>query len=237
MLQLRRAFLAGDVYGTLRHVLRWLQHDHRIPAMQVIEDLCTAATHEPDRNLAVTWLVEAFDRHPLPPQGWRSFYEGIRTFLVERYDLHGDEGGLDCVLAVQRAVMPWPGRAFPVTVALEHDYVAHYLDATAPLYAGAEAARPIVPLRARPPALLEVRGDPAGLGIGGMDLVGDPRDERSGASYNFVYTAAHEVDSPLLRLLPEVPRRFDRSRIDELVAERVARADAAATVCADRTSV
>ena len=237
MLRLRRAFLAADVYGTLRHLLRWLQLDHGIAAMEVVEELCRVAEDEPDRHLAVTWLVACFDLHPLPPQGWRSFYDDIRAFLVERYDLWGDEVALDCVLEVQRAVMPWPGRTFPATIELPHDYVDYHLDAIAPLYGETADAPAPVPLRSRPPGVLEVRGDPAGLGNEGMDLVGNPRDELAGASYNFVYTAAHELDTPLLRLLPEVPRRFGRERIEQIVAERVARADGARTVCADRTPV
>jgi hypothetical protein len=224
MLRLRRAFLATDVYGTLRHVLRWMQQDLGIPAMEVIKDLCDTAETEPERNLAVTWLVEGFDLHQLPPQGWRAFYEDIRTYLAEQYDVDPQDSALQCVLEVQRALMPWPGREFPVTIALDHDFVDYHLDLVAPLYERQVEGRQVAPLRSRPPGVLEVRGDPADLGTQGMDLVGNPRDLLGPSSYNFIYTAANELDSPLLRLLPEVERRFDGERLRQIAAERMARA-------------
>ncbi len=224
MLLLRRTFLATDVYGTMRHVMRWLQHDLGIPALQVVADLCDAAAQEPERNLAVTWLVEGFDLHPLPPQGWRAFYEDIRAFVADRYGVDPQDSALRCVLEVQRALMPWPGRIYPDTIVLDHDYVDYHLDVMAPLYGRQDGPRQVAPLRSRPPGVLEVRGDPADLGLGGMDLVGHPRQEFSHARYNFVYTTANELDSPLVRLLPEVPRRFDPARIEALVLERMARA-------------
>lgn len=222
MLRLRRTFLAADVYGTLRHVLRWLQQDRGITALRVIEDLVACAERDPDDNLAATWVVEGFDLHPLPPEGWGAFYEGIRAFVTEQYGVDPADPGLACVLAVQQALMPWPGRELPTVIGLEHDYVAYYLDSVAPLYGGDPARRTVAPLDTRPPGVLEVRADPADLGSGGMDLVGNPRDEMAAASFNFVYTAANELDSPLLRLLPEVTRRFDSARITEVVHERMA---------------
>lgn len=219
MLRLRRAFLAADTYGVLRHLIRWLHQDCGVRAIQVIGDLCATAERAPDRWPAVTWLVETFDLHPLPPRGWRAFYEEIRSFVVEQYGIDPRDSALECVLRVQQALMPWPGRSFPARVDLEHDYVSYYLDVVAPLYDSLDE-RPVDPLVSRPPGVLEVRGDPAGLGGDGMNLWGNPRDEASSSAYTLVFDAANELDSPLLRLLPEVVRRFDPERLDQLTAQR-----------------
>jgi hypothetical protein len=219
MLRLRRAFLAADTYGVLRHLVRWLHQDCGIRATAVIGDLCSTAERTPDRWPAVTWLVESFDLHPLPPSGWRSFYEEIRSYVVERFGIDPRDSALDCVLEVQRALMPWPGRRFPARVELEHDYVSYYLDVIAPLYDDVDECA-VVPLASRPPGVLEIRGDPAELGVDGMNLWGNPRDEASSSAYTLVFTAANELDSPLLRLLPEVVRRFDPDRLEQVTAER-----------------
>jgi hypothetical protein len=219
MLRLRRAFLAADTYGVLRHLVRWLHQDCGIRATAVIGDLCSTAERTPDRWPAVTWLVESFDLHPLPPSGWRSFYEEIRSYVVERFGIDPRDSALDCVLEVQRALMPWPGRRFPARVELEHDYVSYYLDVIAPLYDDVDECA-AVPLASRPPGVLEIRGDPAELGVDGMNLWGNPRDEASSSAYTLVFTAANELDSPLLRLLPEVVRRFDPDRLEQVTAER-----------------
>ena len=225
MLRLRRVFMAADVYGTLRHPLRWLQWDHGVPATEAMEHISDLAIKDPSRYPALTWLVECFDLHPLPPAGWTSFYDEVRSFMVDQYELDPNDSALECVLQVQQALMPWPGRVFPATVELKHDYVRYYLDAVAPLYGTHEARHDPGLLTTRPPGRLIVAGDPACLGARGMDLVGNPRNDRQGATYNIVSTAANELDSPLLRLLPEVVNRFERERIKELTAERVALAD------------
>jgi hypothetical protein len=224
MVRLRRIFMAADVYGTLRHPLRWLQWDHGLPATDVMDEVSEVTLADPDRYPALTWLVECFDLHPMPPVGWRSFYDEVRSFIVDRYGIDRDDPALECVLQVQRALMPWPGRVFPATVELAHDYVGYYLDGISPLYGLGRTATGITSLAERGPGVLVVAGDPTCLGIRGMDLVGNPRDDRQGSSYNIVGSAANELDSPLLRLLPEVLHRFERQRIDDLTAERTARA-------------
>ncbi|MFN8050330.1 MAG: radical SAM protein [Acidimicrobiales bacterium] len=230
MLRLRRIFMAAEVYGVLRHLLRWLQWDHGLEATTVLDHLSDLTLAEPDRYPSLTWLVESFDLHPLPPAGWTSFYDDVRSFVVERLGIASSDTGLDCVLRVQQALMPTPGRALPATVALEHDYVGYYLDATVPLYGSSGRPEPVGLLTSRESGSLTVAGDPASLAVHGMDLSGDPRDIRHGSTYYVVNTTAHELDSPLLRLLPEVLHRFDHGRIAELTAERRALATTASPV-------
>lgn len=222
MLRLRQLFMAADVYGTLRHLLRWLQWDHDVLATVVLERISTLAIEDPFRYPALTWLVECFDRHPVPMSGWTEMYEQVAAFVVDEYGV-GDDSALGCVLAVQQALMPWPGRVFPHVVDLEHDYVSYYHEAVAPLYWDVPTEHhDRLPLRSWGPARLDIAGDPTEVGRQGMNLVGDPRTDFVGASYNIVTTTSHEVDSPLLRLLPEVIRRFDPVRIAELTSQRLA---------------
>jgi hypothetical protein len=59
----------------------------------------------------------------VPPVSWRSFIDEIRDYLVHEIGIP-PTSALDCVLAVQHALLPSPDRTFPHQVTLEHDYAA-----------------------------------------------------------------------------------------------------------------
>lgn len=226
MVLLRRVFNTTEVYGLLRHVLRWLQWDHQVLATTVMDDIVTASSTQAEQYPLLTWVVEHFDLHPLAPVGWSSFYAEVRRFVAHHYGIDADDPGLRCVMALQEVLMPAPGRRFPATVHLDHDYLSYYLAATDSLYATGRATGPDRPLTEHGPADFTVRADPLGLCTEGVTLLGDSRDELDQGDFYLVSASAFELDSPLLRLLPHVAREFPDHVIAEVRAARPERTPA-----------
>ena len=114
-------------------------------------------------------------------------------------------------------LMPQPGRTFPATITLPHDYPAYYRDATHTLYTTGHATRPDQPLTARPPTTFTVTGDPLHLCDLGPRLAGDSRDEVIQGDFYMASTTANELMSPLIRLLPHVARHLSPEAARALV--------------------
>lgn len=214
MLRLRRAYIAIESLGLLRHPLRWLQWEHGRPAVDVLSAMLDTTAATPERYPSLTWVTEVFDRVPGPLVGWSAFYEQFGSFVREVLGIETDDAGYRTVIAVQRALMPAPGRAFPSSVTLEHDWVAYYLEATECLFVDGRPGHPDAPLATRPPGVLTVAADPLGLCDGGLGPFGGrPGDELFQSDYFMLSGTAWELDSPLVRLLPEVVRRFPPDRV------------------------
>ena len=230
MVRLRRLFTTTEVFGLLRHLLRWMQWDHDLVATDVMDAILTAADDEPERYPLLAWVVENFDLYPVAPVGWASFYLEVRRFLVDRYPILDDDVAFDCVLALQEMLMPAAGRQFPSTIELEHDYLAYYLGATESLFTSGQAGTPAKALRDHGPAPFTVRSDPLGLCTEGVTLLGDSRDEQDQGDFYLVSASAYELDSPLVRLLPHVLREFPKATLDRVRALRPPRPSEAGIV-------
>jgi len=201
---LRTLEIIANRLGVLRHVGRFLQWDHGVPFLDLLERLLVVTADHPGRYPLLTWLVANFDLHPTAPVGWASFYDEVGRFVTDELglDLDPRAGDLATVLAVQRALMPSPERAFPHTVELAHDYVAYHRDATAGLTIDGRASTPSRPLADHPPGSLSVTGDPLGLCDTGLHFTGDSRDLRFEGDFAIGQNTANELESPLLALLP-----------------------------------
>lgn len=157
MLRLRLLFRSLEHFGLLRHVLRFVQHEHGIRAVDLIHDIDRAVESEPHRWPALTWVARYFDLYTVPPVDWPSWTAEVRRFLLERHRI-GPSSGLDTVLAVQEAVLPAYGRRFPARVELDHDYAAWHRNLPRP---GSDHTA-LVPLDQHGPGSLTIR-DPAGI--------------------------------------------------------------------------
>ena len=120
-------YTVADGYGCLRHVLRYLQWEHDIPAIRVINDLAGHYRQDPDRYPAIGWVIRYFSLDKCMPGGWRQFFDEVAQFVGERYGVQRD-AALEVVLSVNEATMPDESREYPMTVSLAHDYVAYFLD-------------------------------------------------------------------------------------------------------------
>ena len=212
MLDLRRADIIFERYGVLRHVLRWLQWDHGVPATEVMHHLLGLCERHPDRHPRITWLLAHFPRFATAPVGWTGLYREVREVLCSEYGIEASSA-LETVLELQRFLMPAPGRSFPASLRVAHDYLAYYRSATDSLYTTGRAGRPSAPLADHPAAGFTVFGDPLRLCADGMHFAQWGRAEEMEGDFSIGANTAYELDSPLLRLLPhvaacEVPPRY-----------------------------
>lgn len=201
MMRLRNVEIITERLGVLRHVMRWLQWDHGIPATDLMDHILEVTSSAPRRFPHLTWVVEYFDLHPTVPVGWTTFYDEIRQLVVQDYRVE-DGGALDTVLALQQFLMPAPGREFPATITLAHDYLAYYRDATRSLYTTGHAGRPERPLRDHPPATFTVTDDPLHLCDDGLRFAGDSRDELMEGDFLIGANSSYELLSELTRMSP-----------------------------------
>lgn len=157
MLRLRLLFRSLEHYGLLRHLFRWLQHEHNLLAVELIHDIDRAISAEPAEYPLLTWVGRYFDLMTIPPGGWPPFYDEVVRLLEVRHGIVRDEE-MDTVLAVQAFLMPTRRRSFPDSIQLNHDYVAWYQST----YAVASFGEPAPRLRSYGPSQLIVE-DPAGV--------------------------------------------------------------------------
>lgn len=116
----------ADGYGLLRYVLRYLQWEHELGALEVLHRLLSTARREPQRFPLLTWVLRFFLTEKTVPGGWRAFYRELASFIAEAYGLDGD-AGLQTTLRVNELAMPDDTVDYPQTVALEHDFEAWFL--------------------------------------------------------------------------------------------------------------
>ena len=91
--------------------------------MDLIEGMRLEATADPVRwpYLALTLL--SVPDTMIPPVSWGLFIDEVRRYLVEVVGV-AEGTDLDTALAVQHALLPAPGRRFPIELDLQHDYEA-----------------------------------------------------------------------------------------------------------------
>lgn len=198
MLQLRLAHAAFEHFGMLRHLARYVQWDHDLDASLLYLRIVEHVPNVPEDFPLLAWVLRYFDVDPIPPLGWHSFYDEVRRFIEEVLGIVPCSA-LDTVIDVQLALMPAPGREFPRTVGLAHDYVAYHRDATATLWTTGEPGLPSRPLADWPPGDLPVLSDPLGLCGSSRGL---PRWERRFDEISsFWINDTWELNSPLARTL------------------------------------
>lgn len=224
MVRLRKIDITLERMGLARHLLRWLQWDHGIEATTVMDHIRRTTDADPQRFPVLTWVVDCFDLVAVAPIGWRSFYADLRRFVLEELGV-APSSALDCVIDLQIALMPQPGRTFPSVSWLAHDYLAYYRGAIRSLYVSGAATGPVQPLAAYGPASFEITGDPLDLCTFGVRPGGDPRSETMQGDFVVGSSVAYELASPLMRLLPYVgargikPTPFDEDELAELASE------------------
>jgi len=196
MKRLRHAHAVFERFGLLRHLMRYLQWDHRLPVTETMARVVQVTEEDPGAYPLLNWSMRSFDLFGVPPLGWRSFYDEVRRFVVTELGVEPSRA-LETVLGLQRFLMPEYGRRFPDTIALDHDYVAYYRSATASLWSSGEFHPPERPLADHGPAAFTIYGDPMDRCGGGMRVYEDPRNEA--ATDSFWYSGHLELDSPLVQ--------------------------------------
>ncbi len=201
MLRIRHAYTVFERYGLLRHVARFLQWDHGVPAMDLIRRIVDISRDDPHRYPLLNWIVRYFDWFNVAPLGWGSFAAEVRRFVNAEFGVPLTPA-LDTVLALQVCLLPETGRTFPSALDLDHDYVAYFRDNTHSLWTDGHDRPTGRPLGDYGPATFTVVGDPAGRCREGMRRPPDSRNERM--MEEFWLSGHWELDSPLAQNHSEV---------------------------------
>lgn len=199
MLRLRRIYRAGDHFGVLRHLLRWAQMDHGVPAVEVYRRIDDLVHQTPGSWPAMQWIARHFARYTVPPPSWAEFLHEARRLLVEGFGLP-DGTALRTAMAVQEAHLPSRDARFPRVVPLEHDYCAWFAESTGP------RVGPVRRLEDYGPASLRV-DDPRGVCSGAVaaHLRAHHHPDVDNVMLNEFWIADDwELESPLSRRLPQV---------------------------------
>ena len=122
---MRRSYLLAENFGVMRQVLRFVRRETGQGEVEVIEAMRDAVVAEPSRWPHLEAVLLAISNTMVPPVSWAFYIDDLRRYLVDVVGLPHDSA-LDTVLTVQHALLPAPDRAFPYTVALDHDYAAWY---------------------------------------------------------------------------------------------------------------
>ncbi len=205
MLRLRLLFRAADHFGVLRHVLRYLQWDHGLRAIDVLDDLDRAVAERGNRFPLLAFVARMFDVYTVPPVAWEPFFDEVVDFVQETYGIEVDSAFASVLLA-QQAVLPSRTRRYPLSVDLGHDVVAYRNDR-----AGASGLAVRRPLSRYGPATLRV-DDPHQIGrefVRRNEFPGQRTD-----SQNLFYMGYDwELDSPLVRYLATSIGRYESAAL------------------------
>ena len=119
----RQVFLLCENFGVLRQVSRFVRQEANLREMDFYARLVDDVEAEPSRWPTIAFTLNGMMSYMVPPAGWRTFIDEIRDYLVTEIGIP-ESSALDCVLAVQHALLPSPDRSFPYLVNLQHDYAA-----------------------------------------------------------------------------------------------------------------
>lgn len=162
MLRLLRVEIVTNRLGLVRLLLRFLQWDHGIRAIDTIDRLTDLSVHPSDEYPLLSTLLAHYVSHPVPPVGWTAFYDEVGRWVRTELGVPPSTT-LDEVLTIERFLRPRPGRRFPETIELEHDVVTYVRSALRRLYADGTPTGPDRPLHEHPPGTLTVVADPLEL--------------------------------------------------------------------------
>jgi hypothetical protein len=164
----RRLCFAFQVFvetGMLRLLLYYLQEEHDLKAIDVIERLCadlaspqlehTRRVFESMYSVGPLGIGQLRYRSSTLRTRWRRVYREIRHYLLDRYDIRSSSA-LDAIFMAQRAVMPRFGKLHPRRVSLPHDVVAYFKDVGVGYRHFLDATRHRRRLGSYPPGALEV---------------------------------------------------------------------------------
>lgn len=156
-------FTVADGYSVLRYVLRYLQWEHGIPALEFLHDLLDEINANPDEYPLITWVARTFLLAKFMPGGWKGFYDQVAAFAKDRYQVERDRA-FDTVLLVNELAMPDDSLRYPLSRELPYDFVAWFEDHSS------RDAQQVKRLDTYPPGVFEV-DDPHSMSSIDMDYI------------------------------------------------------------------
>jgi radical SAM superfamily enzyme YgiQ (UPF0313 family) len=156
-------FTVADGYSVLRYVLRYLQWEHGIPALEFLHGLFDEINTAPAKYPSISWAAMTFTVAKFMPGGWKGFYDQIAAFTSDRYGIQRGPA-FDTVLLVNELAMPDDSLCYPLSRELPHDFVAWFLDHSA------RTVHQVKHLETYPPGVFEV-DDPDSMSSIDMDYI------------------------------------------------------------------
>ena len=118
-------YTVADGYGLMRYVMRYLQWEYEIKAVDFMSNLLKYINAHPAKYSKITWAIRYFINDKCMPGGWRGFYKEIGNYISEVYELEMDSG-FKTVFAVSEVSMPDDMLNYPVERSLPHDFTAYF---------------------------------------------------------------------------------------------------------------
>ena len=118
-------YTIADGYGLLRYIIRYMQWEHKVPAVEFMSDLLKFVNLNPGRFQHITWAIRFFISDKTMPGGWHDFYQEIKEYIKTQYKLEMDSG-FETVFLVSRYCMPDDSLDYPITLKLPHDFTAYF---------------------------------------------------------------------------------------------------------------
>jgi len=125
MQALFQLFSLADSYAVLRYVLRYLQWEHGIEALDFIHRLQKEMAKE--RYPAINHATRIFLGEMTMPGGWQPFYSEIARFTEEAFNIPRTND-FDVVLRFNESVMPDDGITYPLKFEIDHDVMSYFND-------------------------------------------------------------------------------------------------------------
>ena len=125
MKRMYQIYTMADGYSLLRYVIRYLQWEHDIRAIDFLQAMLRHVRDNPNQYKHITWAVRFFNQDKCMPGGWQAFYDEVATYITATYDIAIDSG-LQTILTVNQLCMPDDTVSYPLQVNLSHDFTAYF---------------------------------------------------------------------------------------------------------------
>jgi hypothetical protein len=123
---LYQVFTLADGYGVLRYVARYLQWEHDISVVVLLQTLIRAVREDPATVPRLAWVLRYLSSYRFVPGGWRGVYEEVAEVCMTHFGIVRDSA-FEAVLTFNEAVMPEASQVYPMTVSLPHDVEAWFV--------------------------------------------------------------------------------------------------------------
>ncbi len=149
MKRMYQVYTMADGFSLLRYVIRYLQWEHDIRAIDFLQDLLKFVKQNPNRFKQITWAIRFFNQNKCMPGGWTLFYQQVADYIKQQYAIETNSA-LKTILQVNQFCMPDDTQSYPLQVQLAHDFTAYFTAKSS------QAEHKDKPLSAYPPAKFHV---------------------------------------------------------------------------------
>jgi radical SAM superfamily enzyme YgiQ (UPF0313 family) len=127
MNSLYQLFSLADSYSILRYVVRFLQWEKQIPAMEFLHRMLRETHSAPGRWPTIGFWIQTFKDLKIVPGGWRRLYDEVADFALTIFECERDSA-MHAVLRYNEFVMPDDAAIYPRELALDHDVETYFAD-------------------------------------------------------------------------------------------------------------